>query len=158
MCLIVDANMAAIVFGGNNADSKPIIEWLTSPRKDGRLVVGGHLATELNKVAAASRFVKALQQAGRARFFPNDVVDSETDRVRPSCASDDPHVIALARISGARILCSRDRVLHKDFTNQELISEPEGHVYQNASHRHLFRSYGHSPACKFALNKIAIAR
>ena len=48
MCLIVDANLAALIFSVPPRDDfQPVIEWLTN--KDGKLVVGGHLAVELNK-------------------------------------------------------------------------------------------------------------
>jgi hypothetical protein len=58
--------------------------------------------------------------------------------------SNDPHVIALARASGARTLCSRDRELHKDFKNPALVNDPRGSVYQSPSHRHLL---GHTSGC-----------
>jgi hypothetical protein len=149
MCLIVDANLAAQVFGKPpHSDFKPIIEWLTSDKKDGKLVIGGHLSIELNKVGEASRFVKALLQSGRARLIPDHVIEDETDRMRTMCVSNDPHVIALARVSGARVLCSNDVALHRDFTNQELVADPRGHVYQTTEHEHLLRLYGHTPACK----------
>ena len=149
MCLIVDANLAALIFSVPPTDDfRPLIEWLTLPNKDGKLVVGGHLAVELDKVTAARRFIRSLHQAGRARIIPNDATEEETNRVKAICVSNDPHVIALARVSGARIGCSRDTTLHQDFTNQELISAPRGHIYQNAEHEHLLRLYGHTPACR----------
>lgn len=152
MCLIVDANLASHVFGEpTHNDFQPVMVWLTSPREDGRLVFGGHLAIELNKVNAARRFVKALQQAGRARFIPTVALKAETDNLPALCVSNDYHVIALARVSGARILCSRDKALHQDFSNTKLVSHPRGHVYQNAKHKHLLRSYGHTSACKQTL-------
>ncbi len=149
MCLIVDANLASLIFGEPaSSDFQPIIAWLTSPQQEGRLVFGGHLAIELSKVNAARRFVKVLLQAGRARFIPAGALENETNRLRGVCSSNDPHVIALARVSGARILCSRDKTLHQDFSNTKLISRPRGHVYQRAQHKHLLRLYGHTSACK----------
>lgn len=149
MCLIVDTNLAALVFcEPPHDDFQPIIVWLTSPRENGRLVLGGHLANELSNVSAARRFVKALQQAGRARFIPAVALEAETESLRSLCVSNDSHVIALARVSGARILCSRDKALHQDFSNTKLVSRPRGHVYQSAKHKHLLRSYGHTSACK----------
>jgi hypothetical protein len=149
MCIIVDANLAALIFSEPpTEDFQPIIEWLTLPNKNGKLVIGGHLAVELSRVNAASRFVKSLQQAGRARFIPTNAIEDETNRMKAICVSDDPHIIALARVSGARVLCSSDTTLHRDFTNQELISDPRGHIYQNAEHEHLLRLYGHTSACR----------
>ncbi len=101
MCLIVDASLASQVFNlPTNTDFIPIIHWLTSDRKDGKLVVGGQLASELNRVKASRRFVRALQQAGRARLIPTLEADTEAANIRASCVSNDAHVIALARVSG----------------------------------------------------------
>jgi len=148
MCLIVDANLASLVFGQDHDDFRPLIDWLVSPRTDGKLVVGGHLATELNRVGVARRFVISLLQAGRAKQISDIATNEEENLIAGSCKSDDPHVIALARISGARILCSHDKTLHKDFKNEELVSNPKGRIYQNAKHVPLIRKYGHSEACR----------
>ena len=45
------------------------------------------------------------------------------------CRSNDIHVIALAQISGARLLYSNDQALHEDFGNKLLIDRPRGKVY-----------------------------
>lgn len=149
MCLIVDANLASVVFGAPSASEfVPVIDWLTSANCDGKLIVGGHLLVELDRVDAARRFVKTLLQAGRALRIPQNVIDLETLKVRNRCISDDEHVLALARLSGARLLCSNDRSLHQDFTNPVLINKPRGHIYQDASHAHLLRRYGHTAACR----------
>lgn len=154
MCIIVDANLAALVFcTPPNNNFLPIIEWLLSPRENGRLVVGGQLAHELDKVNAARRLVKSLQQAGRARLIPETSTQEEGEHVCDTCESNDPHVIALARLSGARILCSRDIKLHRDFRNEALVSNPRGHIYQSARHSHLLRLYGHTEACRKSTNK-----
>jgi len=154
MCIIIDANLAALVFSDTpSTDFVPIINWLTSSQKDGKLVVGGHLAKELDKVNSARRFVGSLVRAGRARIIPSDVTDVETENIRAVCLSNDPHVIALARLSGARVLCSHDKNLHRDFTDTNLVPIPQGHIYQNATHAHLLRIYGHTSACKQAINK-----
>lgn len=126
---------------------------MVSPQKDGKLVVGGHLATELNRVGVARRFVISLLRAGRARQISDIATNEEENLIAGSCKSDDPHVIALARISGARILCSSEKDLHEDFLNPQLISDPRGHIYQNATHTHLLRQYGHTKACGESMSK-----
>jgi len=152
MCIIIDANLASVVFGKDTPkDFCPIIDWLT--KKDGILVVGGHLTKELDKVDSARRFVRTLLQAGRARIIPSTVTDEKTILITNQCESDDPHVIALAKLSGARILCSLDKNLHKDFTNSALISNPRGHVYQTLEHEPLLRKYGHTEACRSIIHQ-----
>lgn len=140
MCIIVDANLASLVFAPQpNGDFAPVMHWLLDPRKDGCLVYGGHLAKELEELGNARRILRSLLEAGRAFRKQDDLVEAETQKLLKSdlCASDDPHVIAMARVSGARTLCSHDHALHRDFTDPRLISKPRGHVYQTADHTKL---------------------
>jgi hypothetical protein len=57
------------------------LDWLTSPKKDGKLVLGGQLADELNNVATTRRFIRTLLQAGRARLIPTDTIEVEQNHV-----------------------------------------------------------------------------
>ena len=43
--------------------------------------------------------------------------------------SNDPHIIALAQVSGSRLLYSNDSDLQDDFTDGRLINNPRGKVY-----------------------------
>jgi len=45
--------------------------------------------------------------------------------------------IALARVNGARVLCSEDGALWTDFKNQRLINKPRGRIYRTAQHARL---------------------
>lgn len=143
MCLIVDANRASLVFG-DYPDFGPVRDWLQ--QSDGILIVGGHLAAELSRVEKARRFVLQLLRAGIARQVPADEVALEEAVVRETGLgkSNDPHVVALARISGARTLCSEDRDLWHDFQNQHLVSKPRGKIYRTSRHAHLLR---HTASC-----------
>lgn len=147
MCVIVDANVACLVFTKSpDRDFLPVLQWIADPDKHGRLVYGGELARELLRVGTVARYLRELQRAGRAILIPDEKVRPEEKRVTDTgiCRSDDPHVIALARASGARTLCSRDGDLHHDFKNPNLISSPRGSVYQTPQHAHLLR---HTTSC-----------
>ncbi|HEX6902358.1 MAG TPA: hypothetical protein VF789_21750 [Thermoanaerobaculia bacterium] len=145
MCVIVDANLASQVFGSPaGADFTPLIDWLQE--SDGELVVGGYLATELGRMAEPRRFLIALLRAGKARQLPEAAVLAEEQRVDETglCRSNDRHVIALARVSGARTLCTLDRDLQRDFGNAQLVSNPRGKIYQRQEHAHLLK---HTRSC-----------
>jgi len=147
MCLIVDANLAGRVFGSPpEPDFVPILDWLE--KKDGRLVFGGHLGTELDRVDRARRFLRALLQAGRAIRIPDEAVQKEEAVVGSTghCQSNDGHVVALARVSGARTLCTLDRALQQDFGNPKLVSNPRGKIYQRLEHRRLLC---HTAGCQW---------
>lgn len=140
MCVIVDVNLAFRIFTSvPEADFRPVFDWLHALDKNGCVVFGGTLLKELSSREASRCYLLALLRAGRAHRIPDALVQSEAQQVTDSglCKSDDPHVVALARVSGTRTLCSHDRALHQDFRNVKLISKPRGRVYQNAMHTHL---------------------
>ena len=147
VCVIVDTNVAASVFRPHpSSDFQPLFDWLTAAKQDGVLVFGGRLASELRQDNRAWRFLIALEKAGRAhRAVDQDVASHEASlRSTGICTSDDPHVLALARVSGARVLCSLDTRLHADFKNPKIIADPRGVVYKRASHRKLLK---HTRGC-----------
>jgi hypothetical protein len=140
MCVIVDACVATKVFVATNDPDLMKIRTLMLTRK---LVVvyGGELAREYAKVRAVAHVVKLLDQAGIARKYNDKAVDDEDQQVKKLnlCVSNDTHVIALARVAGARMLCSADQGLHADFKTKKLIDKPRGRIYQNATHDGLLK-------------------
>ena len=150
MCAIVDANMASRFFGDPVDEGlRPLWDWIYSGR--GMLVVGGQLAEELDQLGDARRLIRNWERARLAHVASREEreeVEAETRRLQRTgqCRSDDPHVVALARVTGVRLLCSGDELLHADFDDRDLINNPRGKVYQYASHAHLLR---HSRACPF---------
>lgn len=139
MCLIIDANFVHRVYPTPDPDGLPVQRSLTAG--SARLVYGGsRLSQEYRNCSAEfRRWVVRLDQAGRARKVSDERVDQiehELAQAR-ACVSDDPHIIALAQVSGVRLLCSNDALLHVDFTNRDLINTPRGHVYQSAGHARL---------------------
>lgn len=135
MCLIVDANRASVVFGRpEDPDSLPIWRWLLG---EGRLVFGAKLSKELRHVDAARRLLAELVRAGKAAEASREEVTAEEATLIGKLRSDDPHVLALARVTGARLLHTLDRDLIKDFRDPHLLSNPRGKVYQRREHEHL---------------------
>jgi len=144
MCIIIDANRAA-AFANADPSAAPIAAWLKKPQA--RLAIGGSkLAREYRAVAKFVAVLAALDTAGRVRRYKDQDVNDAQDIVQleANLTSDDPHIIALARVSGARVLYSLDVALHQDFRSPSLL-RPRGRVYQNAGHAHLLES---GPGCK----------
>ena len=146
MCLIVDANRFGDFLDEDAPDSQPIWDWLK--RRGGCLVLGGSkYQTEIEKSPhTVARFAE-LKRSGRVASVPSSAVDARHVELEASGAlrSDDPHVIALAAVSGARTLYSFDDALIDDFRDKKLIDEPRGKVYKRAEHRHLL---GHTRGCR----------
>ena len=147
MCIIIDANIASLVFAESVPDDfQPITHWINNG--DGKMAFGGKNGVELRKVGRAGRQIREWARQGKAYQINNQTVDQETNRLENgnSCVSDDPHIIALASISRARLLCSHDRDLHADFTNPHRLKSPRGKVYQNAGHDELLK---HTTGCPY---------
>ena len=135
MCAIVDANVAHEVFGADRPEAGvKFFEWINSG--NGHLVAGGKLLKELNRTSAREWARQALN-AGLIRNVPETHVDARMEELRNEGAirSDDPHVLALAQISGARLLYSNDRALQQDFKSRRMIDNPPGKIYSTDERR-----------------------
>ena len=145
MCVIVDANMGHKFSDPPDDDVAPLVKILTHPTKMACLCIGGKLRVELLESGnGIRRLMKTLDQAGRLHRVDDAKVTVEETRVRELLEKfkisgcDDPHIIALARVSGTRLLVSQDSSskLHQIFKDRRFI-DPPGSVYQNKSHAHL---------------------
>ena len=149
MCAIVDTNVYHQVFttGSQSSAGKYFYDWLMR-RNGGTLVSGGGHLRELNRIADFKRVFAERLQAGRARRIPDETVDAETEALRSSdiCRSNDEHVIALATVSGARLLFTNDNALQDDFRDRQIIGGTQGRIYTTQlssrvsnTHRNLLR-------------------
>ena len=142
MCAILDNDVAHQVFGRDRSPAGLAFRrWLDSGR--GQLIVGGQLRREL---AGTQAFRLWLQQAlleGRARSVNDQEVEERTTALKQAgvCRSDDPHIVALAQLSNARLLYSNDDDLRQDFGNKQLIDQPRGKVYSTKQSNHFQESH-----------------
>ena len=149
MCAIVDTDVWGQVFGDNPSEAGKFFRaWLN---RRGRLAVGGHLYRELIVNRSFRAWVGTALTVGHARRIRDAEVDAESEglRQRGNYRSTDPHILALARVSGARLLFSNDGRLHEDFRNRDIIGDGvRGRVYRTVepenlledSHRRLLNS------------------
>ena len=106
------------------------------------MALGGRLLKELaggDDQRGAESFRRWLRTAGAKglTFVPEGDVDGHTEILKTAvdehgqklCRSDDPHVLALARVSGARLLFANDGRLIQDFQNNDILRRPPGKVY-----------------------------
>src|SRR5258707_5959470 len=111
MCIIVDANVAHEFNAPLTEGASNIFQWLMND--GGVIATGGRLKREL--VATNLRNVyQTLLLAGRLYQYNDNEVDRIEVRIvdKGGLRSNDPHVIALARVSQCRLLFSRDQQLH----------------------------------------------
>lgn len=143
MCAIIDANVAAEVFGPHPGQAgEKFFDWINTG--SGRLVVGGKLHEELE--ASSQGFREWAQEAilaGRITRCNNDSVNAKMEKLQSanSCRSNDAHIIALAQVSGARLLYSNDANLQRDFKDKNLIDSPRGKIYSTLSNENFQDSH-----------------
>ena len=144
MCAIIDANVRDQVFG----DSRPkagefLFNWLNSDKKRVTLVVGGKLLQELSKSRNFNTWLQTALLHGRAQKFSDEEVLRATKELQEQeiCTSDDEHVLALARVSGARLLYTNDRDLQRDFKNRHVVGGVQGKVYSTLRGENVTRTH-----------------
>ena len=133
MCIIVDTNkLGDLLADPVSEDSGPIRDWLN--RGKGSIVYStdGRFAKEARGRARAR--LADYVRAGRATLIPGSWFsdDERNLKTRANLRSDDPHVLALARAAGVRLLYTADHDLISDFTDKRVIDRPRGKVYSGA--------------------------
>ena len=140
MCAIIDTNIVGELWepGGNPAGQgfRRAVEGGRIP-----LVLGGSKMNQelgLDSPGTATRlklWIQQLRAAGCLRRESNSTVDTMTRTLELSegteshISSNDHHVIALAVLSGVRLLYTNDQKLTYDFGNRQILKLPKGRVY-----------------------------
>tara|TARA_R110001592_G_scaffold346309_1_gene638817 strand:+ start:197 stop:634 length:438 start_codon:yes stop_codon:yes gene_type:complete len=137
MCIIIDANVAG-KFCSNPISKEANLIYQKLTKGELHLALGGKLTKELSKTGMR-RILIELNRRGATKIYPTNEINAETKKLQNLniCASNDHHVIALARISRARVLFSLDHNLHKDFRDRNFINRPRGSVYSSTNHANL---------------------
>lgn len=130
MCLILDTNKYSDFFDPDNEDMAPIREWIG---KKGKIAYSptSQFEKELKKHEKMKKQIDVYREAGKLKSVSKEKVEN-TQRHLQNLVSNDPHIIALAKVSRTRLLVSGDKKLHKDFT--QII---RGKVYQTKKHKNL---------------------
>ena len=133
MCLILDTNMYGLFLTSDNEDMKPVRDWIDN--RDGKIAHSptGKMRDELNKYPRMRDRFEQYSRAGKLKTFPREDVEQEKNS-SSLLQSDDPDIIALARVSGVRLLVSGDKNLHTDF--KQIVG---GSIYQTRQHKHLLK-------------------
>ena len=132
MCAILDANVKHELTSEQGRAGAFFYDWLLTGH--GKIVIGGtKLKAELyaSSESVDNRLITELRKAGKIIERDDNSVDSRADDLHDKgvCGSDDHHIIALAQISGARLLYTNDKRLQKDFKNRNLVNKPRGKIY-----------------------------
>ena len=138
MCIIIDTNKIHEFFHEPLVeDAIPIHAWL---QKGGAVVycTVGRYGQELGKIKTKLR---DFYRGGKAVLIEGEKIIAEKEQLEEAgaCISNDMHILALARASGARLLYTGDNDLKRDFKNKEIIDRPRGKIYSSAANKTLLK-------------------
>lgn len=131
MCIIIDANKCNELANPNAegyAELQPVKKWM----KRGGIIVFAPEHPEFRKelMKCSNKFKRLWEEHLRRGLVTNidaDKVEGKRKTLQDLQSNDD-HIIALALVSGTKVLVSGDIKLHKDFTNKK--NGAGGRVYQ----------------------------
>ena len=150
--MIVDANAIPCVFSSNNSKHtgyKPVLKWLLFGKA--KLILGGKLYTEeiVRKQKSYINLLLELNKYNKIHFIDNNLVDSKEKEIKRNETNpdfDDPHIIALAILSKAKVICSDDS---RSFKFIKKIKEYD----TNSSVPRIYTTIGHSPQVDLLCNE-----
>ncbi len=107
------------------------------------MAIGGKLREELGSNRNFLRWLSVAGRLGRTINVSDDRVETETESLRAEgiCRSNDEHVLALARLSGARLLFTNDQALQADFRDREIVGGVRGRIYTTRERSDIRRSH-----------------
>lgn len=130
MCLILDTNKYGDFFK-QKQDMEPVRKWLD---RKGKIAYSRTRKFEKELTRDMKSELHTYRESGKMKFFKPEDVQNVQDKLS-GLESDDPHIIALAKVAKVRLLVSGDQDLHKDF--KKIV---KGSVYQNKSHKKLLKN------------------
>jgi predicted nucleic acid-binding protein len=131
MCIIIDVNVSS-EFSGNTEDARVVLKHVVTKKL--KIVTGGHLKREWSRTQLRKLLLEFVRSGRVVDYSDEQIAEGLRKLPMGEVRSNDHHILGLARISGARILYSRDQLLHVDFKNQRLIPGERGKIYQGSVH------------------------
>lgn len=122
MCIIVDTNMTGD-YQKKPAYLQPVLRYFLG---GGKITINPALIQEYPEKFIAT--IAELNKNGQVKLY-GDATPSE--KIKKLMVSDDPHIIALVRESGTRVVCTKDKSLMVDLKNPNIVNRPRCKVYKH---------------------------
>ena len=152
-CAILDADCVGEVFGREESEAgAEFLRWVLDGKL--RLVSGGQAQEELRRSSEFRQWAAArppnLTVYSQSVIEPRKAKLDDRKRAFGDVRANDTHVLALALVSGSRLLYSRDKALRDDFEDASIIIGPWGQLYNEGAkdrldYRHRQRLSGAHP-------------
>lgn len=149
MCIIIDTNCTASVFkpsSQNHVEFKPILDWIIEGK--GKIIIGGSDYKRENQGYLG--LFSELSKINKVTSIPDEIVDKETNKYRTLINHqdyDDPHILALLKISKCKLICSLDERAYKYFKDKKLIQCEVPKIYNQAKNASLLNDLNIASIC-----------
>ena len=155
MCVVADPPTLIPMFKQTDPEHiafAPVRDWIvTGP---GKFIIGGSkYKKELSAVKSIIPFLLELQRRGKIVSCIDAAVDAEEAAVKliePAVDFDDPHLVALIRLTGCRLICIRDPRSHRFLraTRLYVTSGDRPRLYTRAKNKTLLHHANVAPCCR----------
>ncbi len=124
MCVvaIVDANSLRVLATRQGQGDSLFLSWIKKRHGILAFTNSGKYFTEIRKNRAVMELIQRYNQGGQLRKISAEALTDAGNRLNKKlCLSNDHHILSLALASRARVLCSGDDALRKDFRNKKIL-------------------------------------
>jgi hypothetical protein len=113
MCIVIDPPVFISLFKTDDKEHekfKPVLDWVING--PGKFVTGGSkYKEELGKISSILSILAELKKKGKMVSVDDLKVNSDVEQIKalePSKDFDDPHLVALIRLTSCKLVCTRD--------------------------------------------------
>lgn len=155
MCIVVDPPSFIPIFRSgdpNHSEFKSVLDWVTEgPAK---FVLGGsQYQSELRAIRSVLPILLELEKKGKVVRIGTAEVDAEVTLVRAletSTDFDDPHLVAIVRLTGCKLVCLRDPRAHRYLRSSRFYARASARpkLYTRSRNGRLLCSENLAPCCR----------
>lgn len=155
MCIIADPPTFIPIFKVNDPEYEKfsaVREWVENG--PGKFVMGGtNYKNELLAVRSILIILNELEKRGKVKRSDTLLVDNEERAVKalePTKDFDDPHLVALTRVSGCKLICIRDPRSHRFLRMTKFYKSTKDRpkLYTREKNKNLLCNSNMAPCCK----------
>lgn len=155
MCIVVDPPLFVPMLKCSDPDHAkyaPVLDWVS--RGCGKFVTGGTKYQEqINGVRSVIPLLTEFQRRGKIIRVDRSQVDGAVailKDIEPSNNFDDPHLVALVRVSGCGLICVNDPRSHKYLRDSRFYASKKARprLYTRPKNSNLLCNNNIAPCCR----------
>jgi hypothetical protein len=155
MCIIADPPTFIAIFKSTDLDHAKfaaVRDWVD--KGAGKFVMGGaKYKMELLAVKSVLPLLTELERKGKIIRHDSEKVDADVvvvKTIEPTTDFDDPHLVALVRLTGCRLICLRDPRAHRFLRDIKFYQSSSNRpsLYTQKTHSKLLCAKNLAPCCK----------